>query len=114
MARRIPELAAIEFDSVENIKKYADELRDHFRDLTNEIDTALSDLQAILEEQEVAGNKFDARMKARKAVRPLRRVANRTYTARIDVVRFWATFTRVYADVINPQKKRKTKQITWN
>jgi len=102
----IPRLSAFEIRGTEDVAKYSQALRDISRALANEVDYTAAELQATLTRAGGSlSDKFQARMKARKVTRRLRRARDLYQGAAIEAVKFWATYRQEYDPLIRPSKK---------
>ncbi len=101
----IPRLSAFELRGTEDVAKYSEALRDISRALANEVDYTAAELQATLTRAGGSlGDRFQARMKARKVTRRLRRARDLYQGAAIEAVKFWATYRQEYDPLITPSK----------
>lgn len=102
----IPRLSAFELRGTEDVAKYSEALRDISRALANEVDYTAAELQATLTRAGGSlSDKFQARMKARKVTRRLRRARDLYAGAAIEAVKFWATYRMEYDPLITPAKQ---------
>ena len=99
----IPKLSAFELRGTEDVAKYSEALRDISRALANEVDMTAAELQSTLGRAGASlSDKFQARMKARKVTRRLRRARDLYQGAAIEAVKFWAAYRQEYDPLIRP------------
>jgi hypothetical protein len=106
--KSIPQLSAFELRGTEDIAKYSEALRDLCRMLANEVDYTAAELQVTLTRAGGSlSDKFQARMKARKVTRRLRRARDLFQGAAIEAVKFWATYRQEYDPLIQPARQQQ-------
>ena len=112
--QNIPRLSAFELRGTEDIAKYSIALRDLSRAIAAEVDYTAAELQVTLGRAgESLGDKFAARIKARKVTRRLRRARNLYQGAAIEAVKFWATYRQEYDPLIHPTRQGSVKAWKW-
>jgi hypothetical protein len=107
MPSRMQNLSKIELMGTETLEAYLKELKDTYRDLKEEIDNAADIMQVALEENTPASNKFEARMKARKVSRQMKRAGDAAHRGMIHAVRTWMIYKREY----EPKTTDKPKKV---
>lgn len=113
---RIPELSGIEFTGKASVEKYAQTLRNLFRDLTFEIEFGSGELYQVLSRQQghplLMG--LDARIRARRVCRRLDRLARLMGGGCVESVAFYAEFRRQFAPAIAPvRQKQQPRAFDW-
>lgn len=104
--KTIPNLSAFEIRGTQDVALYSTALRDVSRALAMEVDYTAAELQATLQRAGLSlGDKWTARMKARKVTRRLRRARDLYNGAAIEAVKFWATYRMEYDPVLRPSAK---------
>jgi hypothetical protein len=112
--KSVPQLSAFELRGTEDVAKYSEALRDICRMLASEVDYTAAELQAVLTRAGGSlSDKFQARMKARKVTRRLRRSRDLLQGAAIEAVKFWATYRQEYDPLIKPAR-RPEQQWKWS
>jgi hypothetical protein len=101
-----PRLSAFEIRGTEDIAKYSEALREISRTMAAELDYTAAELQVVLSHAGLSlSDKFQARMKARKVTRRLRRARDLYHGAALEAVAFWATYRQEYDPLIVPSRQ---------
>jgi hypothetical protein len=106
---RIPELSGIEFTGKASVERYAQALRNLFRDLSFEIEFGSGELYQVLSRQQghplLMG--IDVRLRARRVCRRLDRLARLMGGGCVESVAFYAEFRRQFEPAIRPVRQRQ-------
>jgi len=112
--RRVTELERIEFTGAASITEYSRALRALGRDLAAELLQAADEVEAVLSRQKghplLMG--LDCRVKARRTAARLKRAAEAAGGIATEAVKFNTEFRTQFADVLNPQPRRRP-QFNW-
>jgi hypothetical protein len=115
MSERIDGLSGVEFTGPRSIQNYSRAGRNIARDLSKEFDFAADEIEAVL----IASMKGhpvlqllgapDVRMRARRVARRLRRAAELSQGAAVELVKFHMQFKTEFSDVLAPGRTPKSK-----
>ena len=112
---RIPELSGIEFTGKASVERYAQTLRNLFRDLSFEIEFGSGELYQVLSRQQghplLMG--IDTRIRARRTCRRLDRMARLMGGGCVEAVAFYQEFRRQFEPAIRPAPRRAPARFDW-
>jgi hypothetical protein len=113
-AKTLAALSNMELRGTTDVAAYAASVRAIAYHFALELDVTAHELQVVLGKAKGSMmDRFQARMAARRVVRKLRAAAEDARSVGDNAARFWADYTRTYAEVINPDRKtRDTWQFT--
>ncbi len=112
----VDDLSRIEFEHVEDVRRYAYKLRDLQRAVSIEADLSADELQAQLELTPLSPTEGGGttRKRAKMVATHLRRTADYARASAISAVRLWSSMRRHYGSLMKPEKASKKKSLNFN
>lgn len=113
--RYVDELTRIEFEHVDDVRRYAYKLRDLQRAVAIEADLSADELQALLEMTALSPTEGGGttRKRAKMVASHLRRTGEYARSSAISAVKLWSSMRRHYGSLIKPPTKKK-KTLNFN
>lgn len=107
--RFVDELTKIEFDHVEDVRKYAYKLRDLQRAVAIEAELSADELQSLLMMTPLSPTESPGttRKRAKMVATHLRRTGEYARSSAISSVKLWTSMKRHYGSLIKPTTKKK-------
>lgn len=109
--RFVDELTKIEFEHVEDVRRYAYKLRDLQRAVAIEAELSADELQGLLQMTPVSSTESGGttRKRAKMVATHLRRTGEYARSGAISSVKLWSSMKRHYGQLMTPDDKKKKK-----